>query len=442
MALLRDSAASVFAGAAGAVLSFVSGVALARWLGPVGKGEYTLVVQFAALSGLVLSLGLGSSYLYHVQSRQLDRQVVIAHMWRQLGLLAIAVVAVGLLRSDALGLFMGPEVARARGWLALVLSFVVVAHTYAAMLLMSRPGGVATSQVIGVFGQALGVGLLVVLVRWGRFGVVGALLAFLVGMIARWLPALILATQTPAGAARSVLGYWSASRKLVPYGLKILLSNLLLSFVFRVDVFLLNYYASASAVGVYSVAVGFGELVLMVPTAIGVALFPHFAAAEGAERLRVLGRASRTTLVFAFVVSTVLFLAGRPLIITVYSHLFEPSVVALWLLLPGVVAMTVAIPIFNFLNSVGEVSTAAVVVGAGVIVNVAANVVLDQQFGARGAAVASTVAYVIIAVALIVIVTIRHAVPWRSLLLPTRSDVRDAARSVIALWDRGVSHGS
>jgi antigen flippase len=51
---------------AGTGISAVTGVMLARWLGPSGRGDYAAVTSYFVLALVFFELGLGSSVVFHV----------------------------------------------------------------------------------------------------------------------------------------------------------------------------------------------------------------------------------------------------------------------------------------------------------------------------------------------------------------------------------------
>src|SRR5664280_2393761 len=83
----------------GTGISAVTGVLLARLLGPSGRGDYAAVTSYFGLALVLFEVGLGSSVVYQVSK---DRQGQANYVWTAAGLLVPLALA-GALVSVALG---------------------------------------------------------------------------------------------------------------------------------------------------------------------------------------------------------------------------------------------------------------------------------------------------------------------------------------------------
>ena len=112
------------------------------------------------------------------------------------------------------------------------------------------------------------------------------------------------------------------------------------------------------------------------------------------------------------------------LIRILFGSPFSPSVVGVWLLLPGVVTLSVARVLSSYLLGRNRLKVDFFASLAGLAATVALDLVLIPRYGFAGAAVASSIAYT---ATLIVNMTwvVRHSeLSVKALLVPSRADVR------------------
>jgi len=402
-------------------LSLLTGVLTARFLGPTGKGEFYLMLQASSLASLILSGGLGSSYQYHLKKKLLDQSNVISHI-------LIQSLIVTLILCIALALFEYKPLGILNSTLPSNLLFPIIVATilnvevlYANSILMTFSTGIRTSSVLSALSSVIYVMLLAIFL-WGMdWGIKGAIAAYLVSLVVRLVPTIVtLLSQEPL---RLRLTWRKHSPTLFAFGLSSFLCNIMLSSVFRVDVFIVNSLAGVSAVGIYSVAVAFAEMALMAPNAIGIALFSHLPGISDAEQISVVGRSSRITIFLAFICGALLALISRPLVIVLMGVEFAGAVIPLIILIPGLIMMSVNYVFANYYSAQGKPLVSAYCFGIGLVFNVVANLFLIPLMGINGAALASTISYACITLCFFVILRRQHQFAASALFFPNINDM-------------------
>lgn len=434
MNLFKDSSYLFTSNVLLVAMSLVTGMLTARFLGPEGKGEFYLVLQASSLASLVLSGGLGPSYQYHLKKGLLDYSGVVWHIAVQsvivVGLLLVALTASEYLPSELLQRALGSG-----------LALPVVAATalniwilYANSVLMTFDSGIRTSCILSVLSSTINMALLG-LFLWGlRLGISGALAAYLASLVVRLLPTgWVLLRREPL---RPQLSWRRHSPMLFGYGSSSFICNLMLSSVFRVDVFIVSSLAGVAAVGVYSVAVAFAEMALMAPNAIGIALFSHLPGVSQADQLEIVGRSSRITVLIALAGGALLVLFSRPLVTILMGQRFSGAVLPLVILVPGLVMMSANYVFANYYASQGRPLVSASCFGIGLVVDVAANYLLIPSLGVEGAALASSVAYSCITASFILILRREHRLRYRDFLLPGSAEVALVKAKIASLLGR------
>jgi O-antigen/teichoic acid export membrane protein len=164
----------------------------------------------------------------------------------------------------------------------------------------------------------------------------------------------------------------------------------------------LGAFAGTSILGGYVVASKFAELLRLLPLAYTYVLYPAYASAanrtDPAEVRRTMTRAGVTTALATIPVA----LSARVFIPLLYGSAFHGAIVLVYILLVGLAAEGMAGVVSAYLYGIGRPGLNSLAIGAGVVVTVALDIVLIPRFGAVGAAVASSAAYLMSTSALLV----------------------------------------
>jgi len=420
--------------------SLATGVITARLLGPTGRGELYLVIQIASLGSLFLSCGLGSSYQYHLSKKIFDRATIISHMLIQLLMTAILVSVLYLYGTELFSFMTGSSISKTTQLLAsiaIILNVIILLVTY---VLMSMPEGIKFNSVFGVMASLVNLTALILFIWLLDLGVKGAILAYLSSLLIRFLPVI---PKVMSGVWKNLSFSWlQPSNKLFTYGFSAFLSNMMVSSVFRVDVFILSSLAGVSAVGIYSVAVAFAEMALMVPNALGTSLFTHLPAASREDKNAIIQRSSRIIIFIAIVVGLVLMAVSYPLIVMLMGKRFIGSVEPLCLLVPGLVAMSVNYVYANFYCADGNPLVSAACFAVGLVANVVLNYLLIPVLNINGAAIASTISYAVISATFIFLLRRQHGFTLRGLLLVNGEDMNLVKEKLLGIVGRLLPGGS
>ncbi len=185
---------------------------------------------------------------------------------------------------------------------------------------------------------------------------------------------------------------WRLIKRMATFGSVSYFSLLLDLVTVRLDVILLNFLASASAVGVYSVAVAIGARLATIPQIVAYVVYHRTSARElgpGATTAQIL----RVATVVVVCGGLLAVAAGTVLVVPVFGPDFAKAVPALWVMIP---AMSIW-GLFKLLASDIEGRGRPGIVA---LISLAANatiVILDvgwiPRYGIVGAAWASLIAY-------------------------------------------------
>ena len=185
------------------------------------------------------------------------------------------------------------------------------------------------------------------------------------------------------------------------YGLQSWPGDLAVRANLRMDQLVLISFSSASALGVYNIAVKLVELVWLIPDAIGPVLFNRIAKQEQSiESLVLIARLHRLLLSFSLVFLILLALISYYVIIpfflgTDYIALMIPFV----LLIPGSLFLISSKIFTKLFSATGQVKWTSQISILGALVSIVGYFLLIPIWGMQGAAIASTIGYFCLAAA-------------------------------------------
>jgi O-antigen/teichoic acid export membrane protein len=305
---------------------------------------------------------------------------------------------------------------------ALVLSSIPV--SIAVSYLMSTLAGFERFRLragLALLNQVVGlVGVLALVLRFGRSPEL-AVLGYQLGLLFSAAVTVFLLKDFLRGG----LNLRVAREKLysvVNLAFRGQLGNLATFFNYRLDVFIVNYFLDSAQVGLYAVGVLVAEALWQIPNAASLALLPRTARTlnEGAAEFTCF--LLRQVLLVELVSGIALALLSPLLIPLVFGTRFSPSIAVIWWLLPGVIALSLAKVICADLAARGKPEFSSIFAFVSLIVTVVLDLVLIPRMGINGASLASSAAYIVDAALLAIALKQQLKVPWKSFVVPTRTD--------------------
>jgi O-antigen/teichoic acid export membrane protein len=356
-----------------------STIVLTRALGPEGRGQYFAVATVAALLAQFANLGLSSSNTFlAARDPALAWPLTCNSLWLAAVLSAGSALIIAAWGASLAHLLSVP--ARLL-WAVPALGPAILLFTLVASVMAAQQRFTALN-VWQTVNAVLGV-LLLVACLTVQAGVAAFLAATAVGSI-------IVATAASVGIAGAGGLRWSWPRlALIRIGAGYSLaaySALLASFLNqRIGVLYLGRQGHAAEIGYFSVAAQWHDVLLILPSAIGMVLFPALVrSSQGAWHAT--RRALVISIALTLLACAVLAALAGPIIRGLFGAAFQPAVPVLRAILPAVVAISGATIVSQFLAARTFSPTLVVAWTAGLAVTCAADAVLVPAYGAIGAA--------------------------------------------------------
>ncbi len=406
------------------VLGFPISIIIARTLGPMGKGVYSLILLIPSIIIVFANFGIGSANVYFVGSKRYKIQDIVSNsLILSFFLGSISVLMFwGLVQFDFFQKFITTnQIPLFYLWMIIFTIPISLLLDYFRNIIRGK-GEIINynkTRILEAFVQLVAVVIFLLLFKKGVFG---AVLSYNFAIIAAILFTIIF--------IKKITGlHLSLNKNLLKdsaiYGGKVNLANALSYLNYRSDMFFIAIFLTPAAVGFYSLAVGMCEKLFMIPGAIATVLFPRISSISSSEADDFTPKVARHTLFFLLISSLLLLLLAKPLITIFFGSIFLPSVKPLILLLPGIIAFGIGGLLAADLSGRGKPEFAVFSSFACFIVDIILNFILIPRFGVSGASIASSIAYSIDTLVILIAFLKISKKPLTEILFIQKSDFKD-----------------
>lgn len=439
---LFEGSLVTYASAVGtAGLSALTGIVIARALGPQGRGDVAVLLLTPMLIVRVGGLSLGKASIYLVGQEKVPfssafwasllGSLMLGSILTLLGLIAYKLPAVE-------SIFRGISSRE----VVCVLCLTPLLLYYGYLIDLQRAG-----NHLGMFNlmrfQWFTVNFLMVvaLAVFFRLSTVGAVLAWGMGLLVSVIVGfvfLLLAEKPFVGF--DVASVVTSLGAMAAYGWQIHVRELVNFLSYRFDVFLVKGLLDSTAVGYYAVATNVAEMLWFLPDSVATVLLPRVSQIRAQRAARLTPLAARTVLVVMAGMGFMLFVFATPVVTSLYSGEFLPAVVLLRILIVGVVAFSLYKVLSADLTGRGKAMVATIPVAVSLILAIGLNLVLIPRWGVQGTAWAATISY-LVATLIAVVVYIRTSGVSISRLLTWNGDDLQVYRRSLTGLSRYLSMG-
>lgn len=416
---LRHLALSMGTKLAMIALRLLRNVLLARILGPSERGLFALLSTLPDLISAATSGGLNSAVGYQAAKQ------------RDMGLLLTQVLVYGCLLAGVLTLacvFLVRE-------FGADLEVTVQLGLLAWLLLLAVPMTVLKSGLLTLHNASGGVGAFNAL----RLTESLAPLLLFLGLFWMWRDEALetaLISWLCGIALVLALGLWwlrrqhplalrwdrGGQRELLSYSAKSHPDLLFQQLILRSDYLFIGALLGSTALGHYAMASAAAELLLIVPEAVTTPLMKRLLQQDaGMERITPLALRLTATVMLGACLGMALI--GHWLIVTLFGADYGPAYPALLALLPGLLGLCYASILRLDLLGKNRPGTVSLMMGAGAALNLVLNILLIPAWGIVGAAAASSIAYLAVTVAMLVLYCRLSGVPLGQTLVILPADL-------------------
>jgi len=406
-------------------LGIATSILIARSVGPTGKGSFDLIIATCALLAMVLSMSLPQGITFvvaqgKVAANALATQLVFVSLLQAL----VAFIVLTLLRfTDYFERFLPNWGLWIIAGVVLYVWIELVSKFWAAILAGQQQIAIVNNaEFIGRVTQFLSLFVIAgALYLSGKQLSVGVL--FIVTLSASALINLMLFASL--GFKFNLLRDFNGLKGATDFAIPCYAANVAQFLNYKLDVFVVGFFAGTASVGRYTLAVSLGQLLWLMSNSVATVLLPKIAAStDDGVSIRHTARVTRLSLWATAVCAAALALLATQAIPLFYGEAFRPSVMALLWLLPGIVLFSIANVLAAYIAGIGKPRLNLLVSGVSLIVTITLDLLLIPRLNIVGAAIASTVSYSLSALLLIIFFRRETGASLREILLPTSEDVR------------------
>lgn len=388
--MLRGAVAGSFA-TSGAIqaMNVITGVVLARSLGPSGRGELAAILLWPGVFVILGSLGVGDSIAYHTARGLAPIRTVVGTAAAFWAIQSAAVVAIGA----ALIPLLLDHYGRHATYVALIYLgyaplFLAIAYVMSVLQGMRRfgafqalRGGLIVVTVVGLVLLAslsrLSIGTAVA-VYLGAYAVVCAAAFVLLRGVCKQRPVF------DRGLARTLFGFAVRSHT----------SNTASLFNERLDQLVISVFLAPVQLGLYVTAVTLTSLTSLVGQSVAMIALPVVAAEQpGAARAEKVRRYVCLTILGASALTLPMIVLTPKVIGVFFGHDFAPAATVTRVLLIAAVVLTTTRLVQSLLKAAGRPLDAGISEFVALAATVASLAIFLPWLGILGAGVASLLAY-------------------------------------------------
>jgi O-antigen/teichoic acid export membrane protein len=239
-------------------------------------------------------------------------------------------------------------------------------------------------------------------------------------------------------AGRILRPRFKTLKRLAGFGVQGEAGNILQLLNYRLDQYILGAIVGLSGVGIYAVGASLTEAIFIMANSVALVLLPRLTADEDeAEWMAPL--AARNTIALAALGAVALAIIAPVLVPLAFGDAYEDSVQALWLLLPGTVALAGSKVLTSYIFSRGRPLLNTGVTAVSLVATIVLDLILIPLYEVNGAALASSGAYITHFIAALAVYSRLSGRSPLAAMIPGREDVRlyaDVWHSVTSRFSR------
>lgn len=391
--------------------NLLTGIMVARSLGPSGRGELAAILALVQTATWVFSLGSREAIsFYHARDGESGARLIASWMLVTIPLGILAVIAGELI----LPVLFSAQTAEA----------IELARVYMLVVVVLLVGTVFNGILLG--DQRF---LAYNLVRWSMPVVTALGYVALLGSgamsvpSALWINAAASVLATIAGAAicvnRHGLGRLDPPllRTTLAYGARAH-GGLLAGFISaRLDLLIIPAFLSAASVGLYSVATNVGSIIATLTGTIAIVVLP-IASRDEKRSARTVIRTMHAALAIGGCIGLLMFVFAEVALVLVYGSAFEPASTALRILVPGEVLAAGAAILLSGLLAANRPLLSSLPSIPSALLTIGGLTIFLQSGGITAAAIVTSCAYSLVFVLALIIYRRVAKLSWKSFLRP------------------------
>lgn len=374
-------------------------ILLGRELGPSGLGVYTLVFTIYIFGMQFAAFGIGAALTKYVA--EFSDNLVKTKEYISSGLIgsvvtgsAMGIILYLLSETISINVFKIPEIEDLLKITALCFPFIALQKVTLGTLNGFREMKTYALLDITLNGLVLFTSVFFVIVL--DMGSKGAVYGFV-------LPTILIGIISLTFIRNYFIKYTDSlnniTKDITWFGFYVVLSTSVGMLYHHVDSLMLGYFMDETNVGYYSIAVMFIQGLSLIPNSVQKITTPTIASHHGKKEYNKIIELIKNVLLKAYIITFIfsicLVIAGKQLIIFLFTAEFLPAYIPLLMLLIGYSINAPIGSIGGILGSMGKVNVSFKIALVSSLINIFANFLLIPRYGLIGASVATSFSFII-----------------------------------------------
>lgn len=395
----NDYVYTIFTKIMAVVIGLIASSYSNRFLGPELKGELGQISSMISIVAVTANFGLYQPYPYYKRQGEPD---VLNKFLRIFLLQFVVYTVIGIVAATVLGSFALTAV-------CLIAPIQVLANQLSFMIMVEDVKFKNT-----IFFTARITNTLITILAFYTMNrtIMVSLALVVVGDLITVIMALYRMKRMP-NPLRADLRF---AAKIVPFGIVSMITTLMVTLNYRVDVLMMGYLFGVSDVeiGYYSLGVSLSEYGWLIPDAFREVLFSRTAKDDAIGEVTM---SMKVNLYLTFMMIAGILLLGKPVIWLLAGAEYLPAYPVTVLLIAGIIPMSYFKIIGTLLLAQGKKYTYLGMLTLSVVANILCNMFTIPLWGKMGAAAASVVSYMVAGGCFLVYYLKTYQIPARDVFL-------------------------
>jgi O-antigen/teichoic acid export membrane protein len=371
-------------------VSFATSLILARNITLEQFGMFTFYLFLAQFSGRVLHLGVDAANCYYAP--RTDRYTIISSS------IIISLLTGLVVFSVAYLLFAFSQDAPTNyTQFAVAISFCAIFSQLKTLSTAYLVGvnKVSLATLVQTLDSSLALFLVFILLFFGFLNTYSALASFTASSCVASIFS-VLICLVPTSHSLSNPPFYAYVKTAVSYGLPSWGNNIFNQLIYRADTLIIEFFLGPTTLGIYTISY---QLVERVWTPLPPIVNSYIGSANHSSLSAMLSKLRSTSKIAISIVGclSILIIPIVFLIPYIYGSSYAPSVLIAFLLLPGIVALSIPKVLVGFFAVTNTLAHVSVISCVSLVVNIVLNLILLHNFQLVGVAVSTTISYFVYA---------------------------------------------
>lgn len=429
----KDSVHTLIVRAFGYIFALGVQVLIANKLGAAAKGELQIVMFLFTVVALIVGMGFERSIIYFLSQNKYSPKTI----WDNACSFLVGSLVLGFIVLLPLLKIIQPLLGQVRPELLLIIFIIVPVDRFFSFQLGVFNGlkQIRRGNIYSFVRSLIFAGLIGLFLTWIMPTSEGVLYAhFLAYLFA--IITVIIFWRKDIGLSLAFAFDKKIIKEFFKFGSKGQIGNITNLIATRLDLIILNYYMGKAAAGVYSVAINFSELILFLPFIFAYVIFPHTSRRNEKQGWELTCQVTRISLFGTLIVALITAVFAPVVIKLIFTAEFWTAYKPLCILLPGMVLFSAFRIMASGISGLGYPFIYSICTIVTVLVSLSFNLWLIPKYQDLGAAMASSIAFSVAFLTLILIVKFKFKKSLKSFLLITKDDIILVKNHIIGILKR------